>query len=83
MKKTDIPKADLYSYIKDNAYHRLTDKNHTVVLLRKKFSNTIEEIYFVLEEAILSEDISKIQELDAKYNYEGTLSNIHKAVKPK
>ena len=83
MSKIDAPKADLYAYIKNNSFHRMTDKDHAVVLLQKKFTNPIEEIYYVLEEAILSENPSKIYELDSKYKYGGTISNMYKVVKPK
>jgi hypothetical protein len=61
----------------------MTDKDHAVVLLQRKFSNQLEEIYYVLEDAIQSENPSKIYELDAKYGYGGTISNMYKVVKPK
>jgi hypothetical protein len=83
MSKIDAPKADLYTFIKNNNYHRMTDKDHAVVLLQRKFSNQLEEIYYVLEDAIQSENPSKIYELDAKYGYGGTISNMYKVVKPK
>lgn len=81
MIKIDVCKSDLYAFIKDKSYHRMTDKNHVVTLLQKKFSNPIEELYYILEEAIDSENIGKIQELDTKYQYTGTISSLYKVLK--
>jgi len=83
MSKIDAPKADLYTFIKNNNYHRMTDKDHAVVLLQRKFLNPIEEIYYVLEDAIQSDNPSKIYEIDSKYNYGGTISDMYRVVKHK
>jgi chromatin remodeling complex protein RSC6 len=81
MRKVDALKEDIYAYIKDNDLHHMSDKDCVVEQLQKKFINPIEELYYVLEDAIQSTDQYKLYEMDAKYGFGGTLSSIHKTIK--
>lgn len=73
--------SELYAFIKDKSLHRVTDKYKVLETLEKKFSNSHEEILAVLIDAIESEDSTKIIEIDKKYGYGGTISNMYKIVK--
>jgi hypothetical protein len=76
-----IAPNDLYAFIKDHSLHRNVDSFKVMETLKKKFSNDPLELSDILLDAIESEKPSKIEEMDRKYGYCGTISNIYKIVK--
>lgn len=72
---------DLYAFIKDHSLHRVVDTSRAIDILKKKFDNDPQEILEVLLDAVESENPAKIAQIDNKYGYNGTISNMYKIVK--
>lgn len=78
----EVPTNYLYEYIKNKSLHRMIDTNHAMEILQNKFLNKPEQILEVLKDAVDSESLLHIHEIDKKYGYDGTISNLYKIVKP-
>jgi hypothetical protein len=61
-------RKDIYKYIKDNALHRC-DRQVAVQRACERFTNPVEEINNIVDDAVLSEDASQVESIDSQYGY--------------
>ncbi len=61
-------RKDIYKYVKDNALHRCA-REVAVQRVCEKFTNPIEEITNIVDDAVLSEDAAQVEAIDSQYGY--------------
>jgi hypothetical protein len=61
-------RKDVYKYIKDNALHRCA-REVAVQRVCEKFTNPVEEITNIVDDAVLSEDAAQVETIDSQYGY--------------
>ena len=61
-------RKDIYKYIKDNALHRCA-REVAVQRVCERFTNPLEEINNIVDDAVLSEDTTQVEQIDSQYNY--------------
>jgi hypothetical protein len=65
---TAADRKDIYKYIKDNALHRCA-REVAVQRVCERFTNPVEEINNIVDDAVLSEDAAQVETIDSQYNY--------------
>jgi hypothetical protein len=65
---TAADRKDVYKYVKDNGIHRLA-REVAVQRVCERFTNPIEEIHNIVDDAILSEDAAQVETIDSQYGY--------------
>jgi len=61
-------RKDIYKYVKDNALHRCA-REVAVQRVCEKFTNPVEEITNIVDDAVLSEDAAQVETIDSQYGY--------------
>jgi len=61
-------RKDIYKYIKDNALHRCA-REVAVQRVCERFTNPLEEINNIVDDAVLSEDTTQVEQIDSQYSY--------------
>jgi hypothetical protein len=61
-------RKDIYKYIKDNALHRCA-REVAVQRVCERFTNPVEEINNIVDDAVLSEDAAQVETIDTQYGY--------------
>jgi hypothetical protein len=65
---TASDRKDIYKYIKDNALHRCA-REVAVQRVCERFTNPIEEINNIVDDAVLSDDSAQVESIDSQYGY--------------
>jgi len=65
---TAADRKDIYKYIKDNALHRCP-REVAVQRACERFTNPVEEINNIVDDAVLSEDAAQVETIDSQYGY--------------
>lgn len=61
-------RKDIYKYIKDNALHRCA-REVAIQRVCERFTNPLEEINNIVDDAVLSEDATQVEQIDSQYSY--------------
>jgi len=61
-------RKDIYKYIKDNALHRCA-REVAIQRVCERFTNPLEEINNIVDDAVLSEDTTQVEQIDSQYSY--------------
>jgi hypothetical protein len=68
VESTAADRNDVYKFIKDNAIHRLS-RDIAMERASERFTNPIEELQNIVDDAILSDDESQVESIDSHYGY--------------